>query len=164
MRELAQFSVHTDPPLAASLTLSLLLFITAINAPLRRSQVRTERVSYTFVIVAVVLAAWWSGPLLRALDVSAPNWRIATGLVLVVAAIVDLTGAKVEPVLLRPELGALAVETGRDHGVGGATLGIVIGVATLVLWRRDNKWVGRGVALTQIVLATLLLLAGVLAI
>jgi len=164
MVELAQFASNSDPPVAASLTLSILLFITAINAPLRRERVKKERVSYLFVLLAVFVLAWISGPLLRHLDISAPNWRIATGLVLVAGAIIDLAGARVEPVLLRPELGALAIQTGRDHGVAGAVLAIVIGLATLVIWRSESKWLGRGVALAQVALAVALLLDGVLAI
>ncbi len=164
MVEFAQFARNSDPPVAASLWLSILLFLTAVNAPLRRGRVKSERVSFTFVFVAVVALAWWSGPLLRALDVSAPNWRIATALVLIVAAIVDLVGARVEPIVMRPELGALAIQTGRDHGVAGAVLAIALGLASLALWHRENKWFGRGVALAQVALAVALLLDGVLAI
>jgi len=114
--------------------------------------------------IGVIALAWFSGPVLDHLHVSAPNWRIATGLLLVVAAIVDIFGTRIEPVLFRPELGALALQTGRDHGVAATILASAIGLATLVVWRRDNKAVGRAVALVQIGLAVALLLDGVFAI
>jgi small neutral amino acid transporter SnatA (MarC family) len=164
MGELAQFAPNSNPPLAASLTLSIALFITVVNSPLRRDAVRKASASLTAAWVGVIVLAWFSGPLLDRLDVSAPNWRIATGLVLVVAAIVDLFGKRVEPVLFRPELGALALQTGRDHGVAATALAAAIGLATLVVWRRDNTALGRAVALVQIALAVALLLDGVFAI
>ena len=84
-------------------------------------------------------------------------------MLLVVAAAVDLFGRRVEPVLFRPELGALALQTGRDHGVAAATLAGAIGLATLVVWRHNSKALGRAVALAQIALAIALLLDGVFA-
>ena len=164
MGELAQFAPNTNPPLAASLTLAIVLFITVVNSPLRRDAVRQARVSIGATWIGLIALAWFSGPLLDHLHVSAPNWRIATGLLLVVAAIVDIFGARIEPVLFRPELGALALQTGRDHGVAATILASAIGLATLVVWRRDNKAVGRAVALIQIGLAVALLLDGVFAI
>jgi len=163
MRELAQFAPNSKPPLAASLWLSIALFITVVNSPLRRGAVRKAGTSLTITWIGVIVLAWFSGPLLDKLNVSAPNWRIATGFVLVAAALVDLFGRRVEPVLFRPELGALALETGRAHGVAAATLAAAIGLATLVVWRHDSKAVGRAVALAQIALAVALLLDGVFA-
>jgi small neutral amino acid transporter SnatA (MarC family) len=163
MRELAQFAPNSNPPLAASLWLSIALFITVVNSPLRRGAVRKVGTSLTVTWIGVIVLAWFSGPLLDKLNVSAPNWRIATGFVLVAAALVDLFGRRVEPVLFRPELGALALETGRAHGVAAATLAAAIGLATLVVWRHDSKAVGRAVALAQIALAVALLLDGVFA-
>ena len=163
MRELAQFAPNSNPPLAASLWLSIALFITVVNAPLRRGAVRKAGTSLTITWIGVIVLAWFSGPLLDKLNVSAPNWRIATGFVLVAAALVDLFGRRVEPVLFRPELGALALETGRAHGVAAATLAAAVGLATLVVWRHDSKAAGRAVALAQIALAVALLLDGVFA-
>jgi small neutral amino acid transporter SnatA (MarC family) len=164
MGELAQFAPNTNPPLAASLTLSIILFITVVNAPLRREAVRQARVSIFAAWIGVIALAWFSNPLLDHLNVSAPNWRVATGLLLVVAAIVDIFGKRIEPVIFRPELGALALQTGRDHGVAATVLASAIGLATLVVWRRNNKALGRAVALVQVALAVALLLDGVLAI
>ena len=163
MGELAQFAPHSNPPLAASLTLSIVLFITVVNSPLRRDAVRKAGTSLTVTWIGVILIAWFSGPVLDKLNISAPNWRIATGMVLVAAAAVDLFGRRVEPLLFRPELGALALQTGHDHGVAAATLASAIGLATLVLWRHNSRALGRAVALVQVALAIALLLDGVFA-
>ena len=163
MGELAQFAPNSEPPLSASLTLSIVLFIAVVNSPLRREAVRKAGASSVVTWVGVIALAWFSRPLLDQLDVSAPNWRIATGFVLVAAAIVDIFGRRVEPVLFRPELGALALQTGRDHGVVAAAIAGAIGLLTLVVWRHESKALGRAVALAQIALAVLLLLDGVFA-
>jgi len=163
MGELAQFAPNSNPPLAASLWLSIALFVTVVNSPLRREAVRKAGASSMVTWIGVIALAWFSGPLLDRLDVSAPNWRIATGLVLVAGAMVDVTGKRVEPLLFRPEIGALAIQTGRDHGVWPAALAGAIGLLTLVVWRRENKALGRAVALAQIGLAVLMLLDGVFA-
>ncbi|MEO5839060.1 MAG: hypothetical protein ABIQ73_06300 [Acidimicrobiales bacterium] len=163
MGELAQFAPNSNPPLTASLWLSIALFVTVVNSPLRREAVRKAGASSTITWIGVIALAWFSGPLLDRLDVSAPNWRIATGFVLVAAAVIDLTGKRVEPLLFRPEIGALALQTGRDHGVLPTALAAAIGLATLALWRHQSKPLGRAVALAQIGLAVLLLLDGVFA-
>ena len=163
MGELAQFAPNSDPPLAASLWLSIALFVTVVNSPLRRDAVRKAGASSVVTLIGVFVLAWFSGPLLDWLDVSAPNWRIATGFVLVGGAIIDLAGKRIEPLLFRPEIGALALQTGRDHGVWAAALAGAIGLLSLVVWRRDNKALGRAVALGQVGLAILLVLDGVFA-
>jgi hypothetical protein len=163
MRELAQFAPNSDPPFAASLTLSILLFVTAVNAPLRRSGIRKARVSPFAAWLGVIALAWLSEPLLERLDVSAPNWRIAAGIVLVAGALVDVAGRSVEPLLFRPELGMLAIQTGRDHGVWATAFAAAIGLATLAVWRHKSTAVGRAVALAQVGLAVLLVLDGVFA-
>ena len=163
MGELAQFAPNSNPPLTASLWLSIALFVTVINSPLRRDAVRKAGASSMATWIGMIALAWFSGPLLDRLDVSAPNWRIATAFVLVASAVIDLTGKRVEPLLFRPEIGALAIQTGRDHGVWPTALAAAIGLATLVVWRHGSKALGRAVALTQIGLAALLLLDGVFA-
>jgi small neutral amino acid transporter SnatA (MarC family) len=163
MGELAQFAPNSNPPLTASLWLSIALFVTAVNSPLRREPVRTAGASSVVTWIGVMALAWLSGPILDRLDVSAPNWRIAAGFVLVAGAIIDLVGKRVEPLLFRPEIGALALQTGRDHGVLAAAFAGAIGLLTLVVWRRESKALGRAVALVQIGLAVLLLLDGVFA-
>jgi hypothetical protein len=163
MRELAQFAPNSDPPVAASLMLSIALFVTVVNAPLRRAAVREAGASPTITWIGVVVLAWLSEPLLDVLDVSAPNWRIAAGFVLVAGAIVDLARRRVEPLLFRPELGALALQTGRDHGVLATAFAAAIGLLTIVVWRHRSTTVGRAVALVQIGLAILLVLDGVFA-
>jgi hypothetical protein len=163
MRELAQFAPNSNPPVAASLALSIALFVTAVNAPLRRAAVRNGGASPTISWLGVVALAWISGPLLDALDVSAANWRIAAGFVLVAGAIVDLAGRRVEPLLFRPELGAVALQTGADHGVLATAFAGAVGLLTLMVWRHSNTMVGRAVALVQIGLAILLVLDGVFA-
>jgi hypothetical protein len=163
MRELAQFAPNSDPPVAASLTLSILLFVTAVNAPLRRSGIRKAGASPFVAWLGIIALAWFSDPLLERLDVSAANWRIAAGLVLVAGALVDVAGRPVEPLLFRPELGMLAIQTGRDHGVWATAFAAAIGLATLAVWRHSSKAVGRAVALAQVGLAVLLVLDGVFA-
>lgn len=99
--------------------------------------------------VAVVGAlAAVASPVLQAADISAPNLRVAAGLVLTAAGLVDLVrrppppvpigsgwGASLVPVafpvLLEPQVGVLALAAGADRGVVIAALAAA---AALALW------------------------------
>jgi small neutral amino acid transporter SnatA (MarC family) len=92
------------------------------------------------VTVAVVAAiAGLSGPLLDAGDISGPNVRVAAGLVLTAAGLVELVRGRgpeqdlppgpwaavvpvAFPVLLQPQVGLLALSAGADHGVAVTAL------------------------------------------
>ena len=137
--------------------LFLLVVLVSANAARRRLELPPDR---TVVALGAGLALAGHGllalaadPLLDELDVSAPNARIAAGFVVAVGAIVDLarrpdpdgpalTGraAAVVPVafplLLRPDLGALAVSGGADPGVGWTVLALALAMASVVAAHR----------------------------
>src|SRR5690606_17241837 len=128
--------------------LALVALVLSCNAPRRRAALSTNDTravglgAACMVAVVVALAAV-AKPLLDALDVSAPNLRIGTGLVLAVVAAHDVvrrpppSGAALPgigaamvpvlfPVLLRPEVALLAIAIGADHGVVFAALSGVV--------------------------------------
>ena len=135
MGELAQFAPNTNPPLAASLWLSIALFVTVVNSPLRREAVRKAGASSMVTLLGVIALAWFSGPLLDRLDVSAPNWRIATGFVLIAAAIVDYRQAN-QPCSFAPRSAPPRFK-GRDQGCGRRAGRAILG--HLVVWRHDSN-------------------------
>ena len=134
--------------------LLVLLAVTLSMAPLRAAaglrRREPERLRPPVVLAGGAVAAaglgllaWVSGPLLDALDSSAPTARIAAGLVLLLASAVDLVrkppspepglagwAAAVVPVaiplLFRPAAAVVAISGGADRGallvIGGALL------------------------------------------
>lgn len=164
MVSLAQFQPNTEPPIGVSWWLTLALFVTAVNAPLRRRAAKEAHRSRAGALGAIALLAWVSAPLLDALDVSPPNWRIAAGLALALGAVVDAVGRPVEPLLFRPELALLAVQSGSDHGVWPTILAALLALVSYTFMRKENRALGRGFAIAQLALAILLTLDGVFAV
>lgn len=143
--------------------MAFLATMLAVNPPRRaleldpRPRLAVAALGAAVVWAAVVVVAWVSDPLLSALDVSDPNWRIAAGLVLAVRGLVDLVLAprpfpegwsgRAEalipvafPVLARPEVVAIGLAVGTDQGVvvaGAATaFALAAAVAAMTWWTR----------------------------
>jgi small neutral amino acid transporter SnatA (MarC family) len=121
------------------------------SEPVAGSQERVVAVAVGGAVTVTVLGAlaWISGPLLTALDSSAPTARIAAGLVLLVTAGVDLVRRLptpevgypgwraglvpvAAPLLLRPAAAVLALSAGADRGVGLVVLGSLVAAALVV--------------------------------
>jgi small neutral amino acid transporter SnatA (MarC family) len=136
--------------------LAFVALLAASNPPRRRAALSTgdtTAVAIGAVMAAVlftVLAAT-ATPLIDALDVSAPNLRIAAGFALAIVAAHDLVrrvpppGAALDgrraalvpvffPVLARPEVGLVALSVGADHGVALTAASAAIAMAAVVGW------------------------------
>jgi small neutral amino acid transporter SnatA (MarC family) len=132
--------------------------------------------------LAVCAAAAVGGPLLEALDVSEPSFRIAAGLVAMLAGIADLFRRPPSPepalpgwraalipvaipIVARPALLVLALGAGADRGVivsaGGMALGIVL-LTGLAARRPAQGSRGRALRWAARVLAAALVACGVL--
>lgn len=139
--------------------LLLVLVVASVNPPRAvaalplgsvGARVRVAVVGAAVTLAVLTALGALATPLLDALAVSAPNARIAAGLVLAVQAVVDLVRRAPSPepalpgwraglvpvafpVLLRPGTGVLAVAGGADHGVlavlGAATAALALLVA-----------------------------------
>jgi small neutral amino acid transporter SnatA (MarC family) len=139
--------------------------------------------------LAVCLTATIGGPLLDALDVSEPSFRIAAGLVAVLAGAADLFrrppaaepalggwGAALVPVAIpvvaRPALLVLALGAGADRGLPVTAAAMAIGVALLTAlvarWPTEDpagralRWVGRLMAAALVACGVVLAIAGAL--
>ncbi|MGI9608894.1 MAG: hypothetical protein ACR2NL_01230 [Acidimicrobiia bacterium] len=135
-----------------SVLLAVVLLISTVNPPRRRAELREQMpiVATGALLTFVVLAALGAlgDRLLDAFDITAPTFRVAVGLVLVVRGAIDLFWAPrpVEgevgtrtalipvffPVLFRPELGLVAVSVAVDAGFGPMALGAGLGLALVV--------------------------------
>jgi small neutral amino acid transporter SnatA (MarC family) len=128
----------------------------------------------------VCAAALAGGPLLDALDVSEPSFRVAAGIVAALAGAADLVrrppapepalpGRRAAlipvaiPIVARPALLVLALGAGADRGVlvsAGAMVGVALLVGLTARWPTDGpagralRWAGR-------VLAAMLVAGGV---
>ena len=138
---------------------ALAAFLVALNpaavaAALPRSVTTRAIATAALVSAAVVtVAAALSEPVLDLLDVSAPTFRVAAGAVLAVAGIrwvvvgarpsveEGASAAALLPLLLPPQLVAIAITVGVDDGV--ATAGIA-GAAALLAAVVAAHWRGRG--------------------
>jgi hypothetical protein len=126
----------------------------------------------------VFAAAIAGGPLLEALDVSDPSFRIAAGLVAGLAGVVDLFRRPPSPepplflVVARPALLVLALGAGADQDVlvtaGAMTIGVAL-LAGLVSRgdtegsaRRRLRWASRLLAVALVAGGVLLTLDGVM--
>ena len=139
--------------------------------------------------LAVCIAAVIGSPLLDALDVSEPSFRLAAGLLAVLAGAADLFrrppaaepalsgwGAVLVPVAIpvvaRPALLVLALGAGADRGLPVAAAAMALGVALLsalvARWPTEGpagralRWVGRLMAAALVACGVLLAIAGVL--
>lgn len=136
--------------------LALVALLVASNPPRRRAALSTEDTTAVAIGAAITVAlctvlAAVASPLLDALDVSAPNLRIAAGFALSIVAAHDLVrrvppaGAALPgrraalvpvffPVLARPEVGLLALSVGADHGVALTAAAALLAMAAVVAW------------------------------
>jgi small neutral amino acid transporter SnatA (MarC family) len=161
--------------------------ILACNAPRRRVALsvddsRIVAIGAVLTGMALVVIGAIATPVLDALDVSAPNTRIAAGVLIAVVSLHDvvrrppprgaaLTGLRAAivpvffPVLFRPEVALVALVIGADHGVAatvvGATLamGVVVGWHVVAAARREHPVflrVERGIGIVDAALAAAL--------
>jgi small neutral amino acid transporter SnatA (MarC family) len=172
-----------------NLAVLVLAMVAALNPPARAVRLRhldpRRAVGAAAVTVAVVLAlAALAGPLQTLAEVSGPNLRVAAGLVLTVAGLVDLVrrpdlvdlppGARAAfvpaafPVLLEPQVAILALSAGADRGVAVTAL---MATGVLVLWLGAGRVLSallrptaRLVGAIGVVAGTALVLDGVLSV
>ena len=165
---------------------TLALFLVAVNPAAvaatvpRSALLRAPAIAATVATVgAVAVLAGCSGPLLDWLDVSAPTFQVAAGVVLGLAAIRwVVAGAKpiapgapvpILTVLLSPQLVAVAITAGTEVGARAACLAAVValltaGVAVLAQERVAMAvwtWAARLVGVAGIAMALALVVDGV---
>jgi small neutral amino acid transporter SnatA (MarC family) len=132
--------------------------------------------------LAVVAAAIAGGPLLEALDVSDPSFRVAAGVVAVLVGVADLfrrpppsepalTGWRAAfvpvavPLVARPGLLVLALGAGADRGAGAGAAAMAVGVAllaALATWCPTEGSPGRVLRWSSRLLGTALVASGVI--
>jgi small neutral amino acid transporter SnatA (MarC family) len=141
--------------------------------------------------LAVCAAAIAGGPLLEALDVSEPSFRIAAGVVATLAGAADLfrrppspepapAGWRAAlipvaiPVVARPALLVVALGAGADRGIlvsaGAMALGVALLTALIAGWPTEGprgrvlRWAGRLLAAALVACGVILALDGILAV
>ena len=166
---------------------TLALFIVAVNpaavaASVPRSALFRARTNAAFVttLVTVAVLAGCSGPLLDWLDVSTPTFRVATGVVLGLAAgrwVVMGAGpiasggdsVPILTILLSPQLVAVAITAGADVGAvgaGSAALVALVVSGAAVYWQGFWEtavwsWATRLVGVAGVAVALALVVDGV---
>jgi len=133
-----------------SLLLAVILLIVTVNPPRRRAELgegrRVVATGAALTLVALMVLGGLGEWLLDGLDITAPTFRVAVGLVLLVRGAVDLIrapAAPIEPpggavipvffpVLFRPELGLVAVSVAADAGLGPMVVGAALGLTLVV--------------------------------
>jgi small neutral amino acid transporter SnatA (MarC family) len=171
-----------------NLWLATVLLLAATNPPRRRAELPVSTAVVAagagFTLVALVGLGAAGDSILETLDISAPTFRVAVGLVLLVRGVIDLfvapaaageglTGWRAAivpvffPVLFRPEIALVAVSVAVDGSVWrlmvGATLAMLLVVGAVAWLRRFDRAVGRGVSVVLMVLAVDRLIDGVFA-
>lgn len=160
---LAQFQSGVEAPVTASLGLGIALLVGAVNPWARRRTLTRDHDGTVLPAVSLPLgvaiagAAWVAaalaaGPLLDALGVSHPNWRIAVGLVVAVGAIVDVVQGRARPgaalpgrraalvpvalCSMRPDVVLVASHIGLEHGFVAALVAALVAGAATLTWGR----------------------------
>jgi len=171
-----------------NLWLAALLLVAATNPPRRRAElpkglaIVAAGAGLTLVVLVGLGVA--GATALEKLDISAPTFRVAVGLVLLVRGVIDLFLSPFDngeglpgwravlapvffPVLFRPELALVAVAVGVDGGAGrlvfGATLAMMLVVGSVAWLRRFDRALDRMASVVLIVLAVDRLIDGVFA-
>jgi small neutral amino acid transporter SnatA (MarC family) len=174
---------------AAVLVLALNPARAAFGVPRAGRAPRTAAFGGAIGGLAVCAVAAAGGPLLDALDVSEPSFRIAAGLIAVLAGVADLfrrppppepalAGWRAAlipvaiPLVARPALVVLALGAGADRGVLGSAGAMAVGVALLVGitagWPTEGprgrvlRWAGRLLGVALVAGGVLLAIDGVL--
>lgn len=169
---------------------AVLLVLVAVNPVRRRYELPSDRrqvAAGAGMTLALLLVLGLTGEaVLEALDITVPTFRVAVGLVLVIRAFVDLVRALPKggpvprglqgavapvlfPVLLRPEVGLVAMLVGADAGIGWLVIGALLALLDPVFWAertgnaRLDRAFGAALSAVAIVLAVDLLVDGVFA-
>ena len=179
-----------DAPSAWLWAAALLLALNPARAAfgVRRTAVGVVAVGGAIGGLAVCAAAALGGPLLDALDVSEPSFRVAAGVVAAAAGFVDLFrrppppepalagrwAALVPvavPIVVRPALVVLALSAGADRGVPLTAGSMAIGVALLTALAAQRptdgpagrvlRWAGRLLAAALVACGVLLAIDGI---
>jgi small neutral amino acid transporter SnatA (MarC family) len=154
-----------------------------------RTAIRLAAVGGAIGGLAVCVVAALADPLLDALDVSEPSFRVAAGIVAAIAGVADLfrrpppaepslAGWRAAlipvaiPVVARPALVVLALGAGADRDLLVSAGAIAVGVATLTAlaarwptegpWGRVLRWAGRLLATGLVACGVILTIDGVL--
>ncbi len=168
--------------------LAILLLVAAVNPPRRRHELPADgvvvAVGAALTLLALVGVGAVGDSLLDTLDISAPTFRMAVGMVLLIRGVIDMftrppgpggewpgmKGAVVPvffPVLFRPEIALIAMSVAVDGSLGIMTVGAAIAlflVVGSVLWlRRFDRPLGVALSVVLIVLAVDRLVDGVFA-
>ncbi|MDX1690610.1 MAG: hypothetical protein R3290_06275 [Acidimicrobiia bacterium] len=174
-----------------------LALVAAVNPPRTRTglpETTTGRARLPVLLLGSGIAlavvaglAWWSGPLLDALDVSPETFRIAAGLVAGIAGLRSIIrtspGAEPElpglrsavwpvafPRLVAPEVVALAITAGSEDGVTGTVAAAAVAFAALAALgplRRGAvtdgalRWAGAVLGMVLVVIGAVLMIDGV---
>jgi small neutral amino acid transporter SnatA (MarC family) len=189
---------------SGSVLVAAVAVIAAVNAPRRHralsiddrppsAQRAVAALGAALLAVSIVFLAGVADALLDALDISAPNARIAAGLVVGVGGLAELVWRRPPagpapigwraavvpvwfPILLRPEVGIAALTLGEDHGMApslitaGLAAGSVLAAVTLAPGPRSSgaeqreDALGRLCSAVQVTAAIALLLGGVFAV
>jgi small neutral amino acid transporter SnatA (MarC family) len=159
--------------------LAVVLLIVTINPPRRRSElggnVRVIAAGAAITLFVVVVLGALGDWILDSLDITAPTFRVAVGLVLIARGVLDLIRSPAEPVdrpgwlgavapvffpvLFRPELGLIAISVAVDAGLGPMLLGAAIGLALVVAATARLHDAGYGRALGAVFSTALIILA-----
>ena len=176
---------------AAALVLALNPARAAFGVPRAgRAAVGVAAVGGVIGGLAVCVAATIGDPLLDALDVSEPSFRVAAGLVAVLTGAADMFrrpppaepalsgwGSVLVPVAIpvvaRPALLVLALGAGADRGLvtaGAMAIGVALLTALVAGWPTEGpagrvlRWAGRLMAAALVACAVVLAVAGALAV
>lgn len=168
--------------------LVILLLVAAANPPRRRAElpkgVAVVAAGAALTLLALVGLGAAGDTILETLDISAPTFRVAVGMVLLVRGVIDLLLSPAEPgeelpgwraaiapvafpVLFRPEIALVAISVAVDGGLGrmafGAAIAMLLVVGSVAGLRRFDRALSRGVSVVLIVLAVDRLIDGVFA-
>lgn len=157
------------------------------ETPGRRADTAVVGLGAGIALGAVFGLGWASGPALEALQITPETFRIAAGLVALVAGVAALWRSRpgAEPMLdgwraaiwpvafprlLSPEVAALALTTGSKEGVAATVAAVAVGLGAVVALagvRRTEirdavlEWAGRVVAVALVAAGVFLMIDGI---
>lgn len=177
-------------------TLLLVAFLAAVNPFRSRGSIPEDEggraravplvIGGLLTVGSVAVVAWWSAPILNAMQITPETFKIAAGFVAVLtggyAFVVAVPASEPElggwragvwpvwyPRLFGPEVMALAITAGAGNGVGASTGATAVAVAALLaclpvrggVARRMLVWSGRIASAALIVVGIFLAIDGV---